>query len=536
MIIDSIKHEVKCISVHPTLPYVAIAGSNKFFNIWNYQTKEKIDIEHKPESNADPTAMEYTPDGESLIVGYSSGSVRFLNLDAPDLEQQQAKVALKDVQAAGKTSEKNVHCITGIVVSPDSKMFATMDRDCGVCLFKKDHKFQDPREPIEWIFSGKRRTHDIEITSIAFGESLDEKDEEEMKLRLFSVGRDRRLFEYDVYRSTESGLVVAGLFKIEQESMPTAAIWYPKTDCKEDLLLTVNDEYKMKVWNVSTQSSRKTVLGPTYGGEIVKLKKVDIEGNQDKFLYYSTQEKVVGLLKLPLDGNPTKTMGLIAHPGKVVDICCTSDGKYMFTTGGKDLAINMWKIDVGPIDEAIAMGGEGIEPFINLIEGGRDGQTYLDMKDFFYYSMIRAKDENTTKTRKLDGTVPLEELPNLMRAMGHYPTEQEIENMIDEVKYSTFTESGQKVTSFDLDTFVRLFVNHRPVYGIGKPHIEKAFGAMLGGDPKGSIPRDELLAKMQREGEMISVQDIQNYLYLLVGEKDFKQAIASNEINAEQFS
>jgi len=86
-IIDSIKHEVKCIAVHPTLPYVAIAGSQKFFNIWNYQTKEKIDIEHKPASNAEPTAMEYTPNGECLIVGYSTGIVRFLNLDAPDLEQ-----------------------------------------------------------------------------------------------------------------------------------------------------------------------------------------------------------------------------------------------------------------------------------------------------------------------------------------------------------------------------------------------------------------------------------------------------------------
>jgi len=29
--------------------------------------------------------------------------------------------------------------------------------------------------------------------------------------------------------------------------------------------------------------------------------------------------------------------------------------------------------------------------------------------------------------------------------------------------------------TFDLDTFIKLFVNHRPVYGIGKPHIEKAF-------------------------------------------------------------
>jgi len=32
--------------------------------------------------------------------------------------------------------------------------------------------------------------------------------------------------------------------------------------------------------------------------------------------------------------------------------------------------------------------------------------------------MIRSKDENTTKTRKLNGTVPLDELPNLTEGNG----------------------------------------------------------------------------------------------------------------------
>ena len=53
------------------------------------------------------------------------------------------------------------------------------------------------------------------------------------------------------------------------------------------------------------------------------------------------------------------------------------------------------------------------------------------MKDFFYYSQIRSKDEDTTKTRKLDGTVPLDELAFLMRAMGYYPSNMEIMNMKD---------------------------------------------------------------------------------------------------------
>ena len=102
------------------------------------------------------------------------------------------------------------------------------------------------------------------------------------------------------------------------------------------------------------------------------------------------------------------------------------------------------------------------------------------MKDFFYYSMIRSKDENTTKTRKLDGTVPLEELPNLMRAMGYYPTQQEVQNMTDEVKFSVYSDMGDPTTTVDMETFIRLFVNHRPVYGIGKNNIEDAFKALAG--------------------------------------------------------
>ena len=101
-------------------------------------------------------------------------------------------------------------------------------------------------------------------------------------------------------------------------------------------------------------------------------------------------------------------MGLIAHPNDITDFCASPDGKFLFTSGGDDLSVMMWSIDLNPIEQAIEMGGRDIEPFVNLIEGGRDGQIFQDMKDFFYYSMIRSKDEDTTKTRRLDGLVPLE--------------------------------------------------------------------------------------------------------------------------------
>jgi hypothetical protein len=162
-----------------------------------------------------------------------------------------------------------------------------MDGNCCVCLFKKDYLQGDPNKPMEWQFWGKRKTHEKEITSIAFGESLDENGQ--ISLRLFSIGKDRRLFEYDVYASTMiRGLEVRDCFKVELEAFPTACVWYPKVDTKEDLLLTANNEYKMKIWNPSTRQSRRTCLGPTYGGEIVKLLHLDIENSPDKYLIYST--------------------------------------------------------------------------------------------------------------------------------------------------------------------------------------------------------------------------------------------------------
>lgn len=63
------------------------------------------------------------------------------------------------------------------IFSNDSKHMATMSDDLTVCLFKIDHKYGDPVQPKEWVFSGKVRVHLLRINSIAFGESMNDKGE-----------------------------------------------------------------------------------------------------------------------------------------------------------------------------------------------------------------------------------------------------------------------------------------------------------------------------------------------------------------------
>ena len=234
-------------------------------------------------------------------------------------------------------------------------------------------------------------------------------------------------------------------------------------------------------------------------------------------------------------------MGLIAHPDEVQDICASADGKYVFTCGGADLAVNMWKVDVAPIEQAIALGGDDIEPFIQLIEGGAEGQTYQDINDFFYYSMIRSKKENTTKTRKLEQRVPVVQLPCLMRAMGYYPTQQEIQNMMNEVRFSSYTTHGEPNLWVDLPTFIKLFVNHRPVYGIGKNNIEDAFKALLAdSEDMGSdaILREELYSLLSNDGgdgEEITTRELGEIMGKLVSVTNINEALPES-VTSEVFA
>lgn len=155
---------------------------------------------------------------------------------------------------------------------------------------------------------------------------------------------------------------------------------------------------------------------------------------------------------------------------------------------------------------------------MNLLEGGKKGQTYQDMQFFFYYAQIKSQDEDTTEHRNLTGKVPLNQIPYLMRAMGHYPTEQEIQNMVDEIKYSRISEQKPMVEFLDQQDFVKLFLNHRPVYGIGQKQIQEAFFELT--KPANKLNEreyqqviSETFSKQVGTANPKSVQDIVDSLY-----------------------
>jgi hypothetical protein len=415
---------------------------------------------------------------KQLIVGLSSGYIEIFSA-----------ITMTKTQEHERLSE-NKFC-QQLIMSGDERYIAARDNGC-VTLFKYG-RYSEAVEKESWYFNGRLKSHDQDVTSIAF---FNYKEGDSIKSYLFSIGKDKYMVRYDIYQSSETkGLKDDKYLKIELESIPTSIFFYPEEIEGDPFMAVFNSDYKLRLWDPFTFECRRTCLGPTYGGAVERavVFTTKYANNDVYYVAYSTAEKVIGLMKLPADGNPNKTIGLIGHPKTLSDFCVSDDAKYLFSCGTKkydfpDYIVNVWKIDVSVIENAVMMAGEDIDIFINLLEGGKDGLEYKELLEYFFYTQILSMEENTTKTRKMTGAVPLSKLGYLMRALGYFPSNKELADMESEVRYTKLKETGQRIDDIDINTFIKLFVNNRPLYSATKAEIIEAFKKLV---KKSDKPKEE---------------------------------------------
>jgi hypothetical protein len=207
---------------------------------------------------------------------------------------------------------------------------------------------------------------------------------------LIVIGADRILAEYDLNESEIDHLALKPATRIEQIAEPMSGCYYPSTITKESFLLTINNEYKYKLYNSDTKMCRKTILGPTFGSPLRKisiLPKSDVNSTEE-YIYFLTTDKI-GLQRLPLTGNPYDQMAIIAHPNRASDVRASYDGQYLFTSGGLDNVIHMLRVNPQVLQAQAQLGGKDLIPFYKLLEGGRDGDIFREMQQLFYYSQLR---------------------------------------------------------------------------------------------------------------------------------------------------
>ncbi|CAM9670144.1 unnamed protein product, partial [Chrysoparadoxa australica] len=367
---------ISSVAAHPCQPNFVMLCYSGEVQLWDYDLKVLVTSRTFDAAKLRPQCAAFSPSGSILAIGFTNGSLKIL--DAGSLE---------DVYQTFRYTQSP---LTQVTFSNNSKFIAAADSDCHVLLWQhtiqevmpnEDGDEDEPGLEVEemaelgrkqesWKYVGRHRSHEQPITGLAFGVL------EDGRLSLVSIGEDKYLVEYDLEKSSvEAGVLLTDEPKLlEQSAIPTAIMWHPLLgDDFEDRVVTANDEHKLKQWNADQKSCRRTSLGPTFGGPMNRLLRIDHlyeDGHlaPTEFAAYSTHEKVVGLIMMPLDGNPHKAMGLIAHPGQISDVAVSGDGSFLFTAGGPDLTVNMWRINTDIIKAQAEASAGSIDSYVEQLE------------------------------------------------------------------------------------------------------------------------------------------------------------------------
>jgi hypothetical protein len=172
-------------------------------------------------------------------------------------------------------------------------------------------------------------------------------------------------------------------------------------------------------------------------------------------------------------------MGTGAHPGVISSIAVSFDGKYLFSTGGPDMSAFMYELDLTDTSSTVTVDDiESKSPFLSLLEGGQGGELHEDIIEYFYYCQLRAQGEESMAVRSISGHIPIEEIPSLMRAVGFYPSEGQVVDMLNEVRYQNFMTTGVTQDTINLSNFIALYVNHRPFLPLSNKEITEVFSTI----------------------------------------------------------
>ncbi|PHJ20088.1 tip49 C-terminus family protein [Cystoisospora suis] len=388
------------------------------------------------------------------------------------------------------SSKESRECVTHIQFSHDCTHLAVAQADRCICLYKLGYRMGDMSLPLDWVFSG---------------------------LTIFSAT------------------------VIEKHAVPGGCIAIPSEEDSTDVHVVIyNNEFKIKIWSANTRSCLRTVLAPTHGGVLSFVDNLtyryripqlggpcaascesrdlaDQDYAEQSFLVFSCGERLIGLIQKPLDGNPYKAMSMVAHPREIPSFAVErlkskKNKEFVFSCGGSDYTICQWKLNLPVLMANAQRGGQGIRPFNQLIPGGIEGDFYKNMKDFFYYCQLRSEGEHTTRSRKLDGTVPVTELSNLLCAVGECPSQMDIQNLVTECMkctpggscHSPSSEANKRKSNAVLrkvsfEEFLKLYVNHRAAVTVGFEEVVDALRVLRKKNHNAPLTAEFLMQTLSKE-------------------------------------
>jgi len=548
LLLQGFETGIKAMCSHPLDTVFIAVSEHGVIQAWNFHSKRLLMVKTL-HADDHPECITISATGDYVAIGCKNGMLILLRWgDVKDL----GEIACFHVRRGVPYTHLAFSVNDDFLAFADAQNAVGLFKlvDVGICTsdLKVDYgkRYGDPGSGIEpsdggdarqgWTYIGRYLSHTDSVTSIAFGMAGDGKS------RLISVGEDGCVCDYDL----QSSSVVDGVVLMQEpvrvehgDSKPTCCMIHPlNKGLREELVITANSDFKLKYLNANNKTCRKTALGPLFGGALTRMMLIEQEGITGQYVAYATNDRVIGLAKLPLDGNPHKNMGLVAHPGAISDIAISPGGNSVLSAGGDDKTIHIWRVDTNVLDSAVvaasALPGlisKSLLPFVDMIQGGYDGPVYQEIIDYFYYAQLRCNGEETTSPRVTDGIVPLSEIPNLMRALGFYPSEYDIKNMCSEIRYSEFAITAKVVTTINFEQFLKLYLNHRPVNGIAQKHLQDSFDTIAGEFP--GITMKQFRDLLGEHAEAIPAAELDSCLTMLMGRSEMLAMDSGKVLSAD---
>ena len=606
------------LAAHPTDPVLCFAGADGGVWTWNFVTRRvvrHVDLTKKgSKPSSYPTCVAYRRDGLGVIVGTRGGELKAL--DAETLHETQAMRFTPDAVTRVACSD-----------DPACAYAAAADKAGGVSLFQMLGPIHEPKDGADpsraFDFVGKHRNHAEETpcVGLAFKTSADGESVE-----LASVGAEGRVARYDVEGSTaEDGVEVLEVSDVALggeaaggDARPTAAAFVSaaRSFSKEESegkrrsasnsasdesdsgsesdesdeseppvsLLVADDHLKLRVVDCETLTCVGVKCAPAYGDDPVAFLVPFGENRTDELFAYACAKDVAGIGRLPIDGDPNKSMGVVAHPGpvlalavsEVVDLDTDDDDAddasrpvttRVFTLGGggvgdgdgddRGSVVSVWRVDVAAArklgDEDVFLSATATKRtdamtkarskisarrVAGLLEGGAFGALAEEAKDAFAFAQLRAQGEDATRDRLVDvrrGTVPLADVADVMRFLGFYLTEREVNDLAVELTYEAELAGNPKPQSVDFDRFLALYVNRRPPRDVGMEDVRRAFEVILDGEGD-AVSRTSLLEMLKTSGEAMSDEELSVIAKALGGEGTSVEDLFPEEVTAETFA
>ncbi|TPP61899.1 WD repeat-containing protein 66 [Fasciola gigantica] len=494
-------------------PHLVICSLTGLLKVYDYETRMVIAMKDYG-SNEGIQTCRYGPLGKYLAVGFTSGYVRIVDA-----------ITLEDVTPEPFTYGRGA--ITHVDFSPRGDYCAYADSSHTTTLLRASN---DDTEP-PWHYVGRIRVHYRPITDLMFWIGRGCKN-----CRLFTISEDRTLAEYDISHASLHNFPLMARYRVEQLATPLCFSRLPPY-YKEEFLFVATSTMKLKLLNSTSFMCRKVVMARPEAIQYHKVLPLPSKKSATAHFLVCISEERLAVVMLPLDGDPLKSTNVIAHPsgprgtGRASSMAVSHCGRYAFTAGGPDDCVHMWAINPKTLEDRVKCAVDVKYRFYKLITP----EFLHELKDYYYYSMLRTQGLRCLETRHTSMTIPITEIPFVMRAIGYYPTEEDIENMINEVKYSGFVETGTYVSDIDLDTFIQMYCNYKPFQGIFYKDVESAFHqlcvvrdldtgkALKFRDPQAkitdpkSIPPEYLFSYLQTIGEPIGESELTEYLSTLLG-------------------